>query len=227
MSGDDARPQDIHLDQVRETGDYRAPSPGIEDLSTALDKKASTVSGDAPDAADLAEDVPAGDMASEALRAARAIATGRSGGRVTGRLARRRRGSARPGSAGGYSGARPDERDPMPLGAILGRSMTELGWVGPLAEARLFGHWSSVVGAEIASRCQPVSLVDGELRIAAESTAWATQLRMMAPQLLARICRELPTGTVRKLVISGPSGPSWKHGPWSMRGGRGVRDTYG
>ncbi|HJQ02074.1 MAG TPA: DciA family protein [Jatrophihabitans sp.] len=115
----------------------------------------------------------------------------------------------------------------MPIGAIVGQSITELGWVGPLAEARLLGHWSSVVGAEIASRCQPVSLVDGELRISAESTAWATQLRMMAPQLLARICHELPPGTVRKLVISGPSGPSWKRGPWSMRGGRGVRDTYG
>ena len=115
----------------------------------------------------------------------------------------------------------------MPLGAIVGQSMTELGWVGPLAEARLLGNWSSVVGPEIASRCQPVSLVDGELRISAESTAWATQLRLMAAQLLARICHEMPAGTVHKLVISGPSGPSWKRGPWSMRGGRGVRDTYG
>ena len=40
----------------------------------------------------------------------------------------------------------------MPIGAIVGQSMTELGWVGPLAEARLLGHWASVVGAEIASR---------------------------------------------------------------------------
>ena len=166
-----------------------------------------------------------GDLASEALRSARAIATGRSGGRTTSRYVRRRRQAAE--QAGGYSGARPDERDPMSIGAIVGRSMTELGWVGPLAEARLLGHWASVVGPEIASRCQPVSLVDGELKISAESTAWATQLRLMAPQLLARICREMPTGTVRRLAISGPSGPSWKRGPWSMRGGRGVRDTYG
>ena len=115
----------------------------------------------------------------------------------------------------------------MLLGAIVGQSITELGWVGPLAEARLLGNWSSVVGSEIASRCQPMSLTDGELKISAESTAWATQLRMMAPQILARIGKELPPGTVRKLIISGPSAPSWKRGPWSMRGGRGVRDTYG
>ena len=95
----------------------------------------------------------------------------------------------------------------MSIGAIVGRSMTELGWVGPLAEARLLGHWASVVGPEIASRCQPVSLVDGELKISAESTAWATQLRLMAPQLLARICREMPTGTVRRLGDQRPVRP--------------------
>ena len=96
-----------------------------------------------------------------------------------------------------------------------------------MAEARLLSQWSSVVGSDIAARCQPMGLVDGELKIAAESTAWATQLRLLAPQILARICKEMPDGTVRKLVISGPTGPSWKRGPWAMRGGRGIRDTYG
>lgn len=115
----------------------------------------------------------------------------------------------------------------MTLGAIVGQSISDLGWTAPLAEARLLGQWESVVGPEIAARCQPVSLRNGELRIAAESTAWATQLRLMAPQILGRICGELPAGMVTRLHISGPSVPSWKHGPWSMRGGRGVRDTYG
>lgn len=162
-------------------------------------------------------------LASEALASARSI-TAAGGRRTSGRF-RRRRGSS--DGAGGYSGAGPDGRDPMPLGKLVDESITALGWVGPLAEARLLGHWSSVVGSDIAARCQPVSLLDGELKIAAESTAWATQLRLMAPQLLARICREMPAGTVRKLLISGPSAPSWKRGPWSMHGGRGVRDTYG
>ncbi len=160
------------------------------------------------------------DLAAGALRSARSIATGRGGGRPA-RLSRRRQ----PG--GGYSGARPDERDPALIGSILGNTMAELGWVAPLAEARLMSQWASVVGSEIAARCQPVSLVDGELKVSAESTAWATQLRLMAPQILARIARELPAGLVKKLIITGPSAPSWKHGPWSMHGGRGARDTYG
>jgi predicted nucleic acid-binding Zn ribbon protein len=32
---------------------------------------------------------------------------------------------------------------------------------------------------------------------------------------------------VRKVFITGPTGPSWKHGGWSVRGARGPRDTYG
>lgn len=170
------------------------------------------------------EDAAITDLASNALHAARAIAGGRQAPGTGFR--RRRRGRGRAGS-GGYSGSGPDGRDPMAIGAIVGQSIEELGWTAPLAEARLHAQWATVVGPEIGARCQPVSLRDGELRIAAESTAWATQLRLLAPQLLKRICAELPAGMVTKLHISGPSTPSWKRGPWSMRGGRGVRDTYG
>ena len=176
-----------------------------------------------PDTAgdDTVGDEPAPpDLAAGALRSARSIAAGRGSGRPA-RLGRRRS----PG--GGYSGARPDERDPALIGSILGNTMAELGWVAPLAQARLMSQWASVVGSDIAARCQPVSLVDGELKVSAESTAWATQLRLMAPQILARIARELPAGVVSKLIITGPSAPSWKRGPWSMHGGRGARDTYG
>jgi predicted nucleic acid-binding Zn ribbon protein len=179
-----------------------------------------TDSGADSGADSAADDEGPRDLAAGALRSARAMSSGRTAGRPA-RLRRGRR------EGGGYSGARPDERDPAPLGSILGNAITELGWVAPLAHARLMGQWSSVVGADIAARCQPVSLVGGELKVAAESTAWATQLRMMAPQILARIARELPAGLVTKLIITGPSAPSWKHGPWSMHGGRGARDTYG
>jgi predicted nucleic acid-binding Zn ribbon protein len=171
------------------------------------------------------EEPASDDLAAGALRSARSIAGSRGGAGRPGRLKRRRQLGS--GNSGGYSGARPDARDPALIGSILPGTLAELGWVGPLAQARLMGQWGSVVGAEIAARCQPVSLVEGELKVSAESTAWATQLRLMAPQILARIARELPAGLVTKLIITGPSAPSWKHGPWSMHGGRGARDTYG
>lgn len=197
----------------------RSDTPPENSDQPIIDRELSTAQSSAPSTAENSAGTHPTDLASAALQSAREMTRGRPGRRPS----RRRRSS----TGGGYSGARPDDRDPDLIGNILGRSAVALGWVAPLAEARLFSQWSNVVGADIAARCQPMALAGGELKIAAESTAWATQLRLMAPQILARICKEMPAGTVSKLIITGPSGPSWKRGPWSMRGGRGIRDTYG
>ncbi len=175
------------------------------------------------------------DLTVSALEAARGMVAGegapgsyppRPGSGAAKRAAARRR-RRRYSDGPTYSGARPDDRDPVRIGAVVGKAIPDLGWVGPLAEARLMSQWATVVGEDIAARCHPVSLVEGDLKVVAESTAWATQLRLMAPQILAKITADLPRGLVRRVTITGPSGPSFKRGPWSMRGGRGVRDTYG
>jgi predicted nucleic acid-binding Zn ribbon protein len=158
---------------------------------------------------------PAADLAQSALSGAQHISRP---------VRRRPSGDRRPS---GYSGAGPDDRDPQPIGQVAAGLFAERGWEQPVAEARVFADWPSLVGAEIAARCQPVSLRDGELRLAAESTAWATQLRMLAGALLSRLVAELGPHVVTRLSITGPVGPSWKHGAWSVPGGRGPRDTYG
>jgi predicted nucleic acid-binding Zn ribbon protein len=67
----------------------------------------------------------------------------------------------------------------------------------------------------------------GRLLVQADSTAWATQTRMLASTLVRRLNEELGEGTVRVVEVVGPTGPSWKRGRFSVRGGRGPRDTYG
>lgn len=128
---------------------------------------------------------------------------------------------------GGYSGPAPDETDPQRVGDVLSGYVKERGWDRPLAEARIFAEWDGLVGADIAAHCRPDTLNSGELRVTAESTAWATQLRLLAPAILKRLGAELGSETVKRLVFSGPSAPSWRHGAWSVRGARGPRDTYG
>jgi predicted nucleic acid-binding Zn ribbon protein len=213
--------QVIHSEYARFTDSVREISPEDGSSSTENGGKLNNCDAGHVDA-DVDELAP--DMASGALASARAIASGK--GVTAERVARAKR-RRRSSGASRYSGARPDDRDPTVIGAILGKALPELGWIGPLATARLLGQWDTVVGADIAAHCQPVSLTDGDLKVTAESTAWATQLRLMAPRILAKITAELPPGMVKKIVITGPTGPSWKHGPWSVRGGRGVRDTYG
>jgi predicted nucleic acid-binding Zn ribbon protein len=90
----------------------------------------------------------------------------------------------------------------------------------------VLARWDVLVGAEIAARCQPVRLRDGELTLAAESTAWATQLRGLVPRLLARIRAELGPDVVTRIRVHGPVAPSWGTGPRRIAG-RGPRDTYG
>ena len=126
----------------------------------------------------------------------------------------------------GYSGPGPDPRDPQPFGAVLDRLVKARNWQRPAAEATVFGAWEKVVGADVAAHCRPVKLEDGELTVEAESTAWATQLRLLARKLLTRIAGEVGQNVVTRLHIHGPAAPSWNRGPRRVRG-RGPRDTYG
>lgn len=128
---------------------------------------------------------------------------------------------------GGYSGPAPDDTDPQPVGTVLAGYVEDLGWQRPLTQARVFADWAALVGADVAAHCAPSSLNDGELKVTAESSAWATQLRLLSATVLARLAGELGPDVVRRLCISGPAAPSWKHGRFSVRGTRGPRDTYG
>jgi predicted nucleic acid-binding Zn ribbon protein len=60
----------------------------------------------------------------------------------------------------------------------------------------------------------------------ADSTAWATQVRLMTATIAERIDQELGDGRNTEVTILGPTAPSWKHGMRSVPG-RGPRDTYG
>jgi predicted nucleic acid-binding Zn ribbon protein len=126
----------------------------------------------------------------------------------------------------GYSGPGPDPRDPQPIGSVLDRLIKARGWQRPAAEATVFGAWERVVGPDVAKHSRPVKLQDGELTVEAESTAWATQLRLLRASLLRRIAAEVGHNVVGKLHVHGPATPSWSRGLRRVQG-RGPRDTYG
>ncbi|MBK1784561.1 DUF721 domain-containing protein [Prauserella sp. ASG 168] len=125
-----------------------------------------------------------------------------------------------------WSGPGFDERDPQPLGRLASRMATQLGWTDQLTNGRVFGQWTRLVGEEVAEHAQPVALKDGELTVRASSTAWATQLRLLQRQLLAKIAAGVGHGVVKRMRIQGPTAPSWRKGPRHVPG-RGPRDTYG
>ena len=130
-------------------------------------------------------------------------------------------------SAGPYSGPRPDDRDPQLIGGELERLVADRGWKRTVRVASIDARWAELVGEQLAAHCKPERFTDGELVVVAESTAWATQVRLLAPQLIGAVNSALGEGLVKALVVHGPTTPSWRRGPLRVSDGRGPRDTYG
>lgn len=124
------------------------------------------------------------------------------------------------------SGAHPDARDPQLLGPTMSRLINDRGWQAPVAVGGVFGRWDAVVGSEIAGHCTPETFEGGVLSVRADSTAWATQVRLLLPTVMRRLTEELGEGVVTKVVVHGPVAPSWRRGNRHAPG-LGPRDTYG
>jgi predicted nucleic acid-binding Zn ribbon protein len=159
------------------------------------------------------------DLARSALSRARAAA--RAKGLSPGAPRARKR------AAGGTrSGSGPDGRDPVPFGTMIRRLVAERGWEETTTAAGVLANWDRLVGPEIADHCRPVSLTDGELVLVAESSAWATQLRLLTRTMTRRLAEQVGDGVVTSIAVRGPAQADWRKGPRRVQG-RGPRDTYG
>jgi predicted nucleic acid-binding Zn ribbon protein len=178
------------------------------------------------------DDVAAGEQPEE-THAADGLDLARALARVTARSTPGRKSAVRrtteraPRSPGRVSGSHPDDRDPQPLDAALTRVVDDHGWQVDLKVAAMFARWPELVGPEVGAHSRAESFADGKLVVRTDSTAWATQLKLLAPAVVRRLNEDLGHGTVVVMEVLGPHAPSWKHGRRSVRDGRGPRDTYG
>lgn len=124
------------------------------------------------------------------------------------------------------SGDGRDGRDPSLLGDQMDRLMLDRGWNVDVAIGAVMGRWPVIVGTEVAAHCTPVTFEGGVLIVRADSTSWATQLRLMSSSILRRLETEVGKDAVSELHVQGPGAPSWTRGPRKSTG-PGPRDTYG
>ncbi len=117
-------------------------------------------------------------------------------------------------------------RDPQGLGKVFTRFVSERGWNSPVAVGSVISRWEELVGSEVSAHCKPESFSDTTVQVRCDSTAWATQLRLLRDALIARFDAELGPGVVTKIDVIGPAAPNWRKGMRSVKG-RGPRDTYG
>ena len=143
-------------------------------------------------------------------------------------LSRARTSGSKAGSRGGRGRRRSGatSRDPQLVGSVVEDFLAESGWEGSAALARLAASWPEVVGPDVAAHVVVESWTDGEVVLRADSTAWATQVRLLSDSLRRQIEQAVGEGLVRGVTVRGPDAPSWRAGPRVVKG-RGPRDTYG
>ena len=162
----------------------------------------------------MAEDKP--DIALEFYYRMRAAVTGRKD-RDTRKRESNARQSSKPFDAG---------RSPKSIASSMDELIQSFGWQSKVSEGELFANWKDLVGDQVAQSSFPEDLTKGILTVRCKSTAWATQLRLMGSEILARISERLPDLEVKELRFIGPQAPSFKRGFRTVQG-RGPRDTFG
>lgn len=97
----------------------------------------------------------------------------------------------------------PDPEGPPPkrVGENLDVILRHLGGGGSHATAAVFSGWATAVGPAIAVHAQPLSLRGTTLVVGVDGPAYATQLRMLTPQLLARLAELAGPGAVDTVEV--------------------------
>lgn len=123
----------------------------------------------------------------------------------------------------------PDARDPRTAREVVDAWVRDSGYTQAVAAGGVEAHWESIVGADIAGHvtCEPTDTPEGRVLILrADSTAWATQVRLLLPQIHRRIEEVLGHSVTDPVRVVGPAPPKRAMGPRRVPG-RGPRDTYG
>ena len=163
-------------------------------------------------------DLRAATRAFQRARSSGVSSSGTSSGNPPGRTSKRR--SKPSGTRAGKSS------DPTLMSTALAEFLSHQGWEDDAARAGLFEHWREIVGEDVAEHVHVESWNDGQLVLRADSTAWATQVRLLTASLLERVRAALGPDVVESVHVKGPQAPSWRAGPRVVKG-RGPRDTYG
>ena len=99
-------------------------------------------------------------------------------------------------------------KGPRPLAAALDGISRDVAPATTLA--RVQAAWPEAVGATIAAEAQPIAERSGALTVACRSATWASELELLAPDILERLNRALggsddgPLCTLRAKVRTAP-----------------------
>jgi predicted nucleic acid-binding Zn ribbon protein len=94
-----------------------------------------------------------------------------------------------------------DRRGPRPVKDGLEGLARRLGAPTASSLGAVFSQWETAVGATVAAHARPVSLADGVLVVAVDEPGWATQLRYLTNDVLARLAEVAGAGVVGRIEL--------------------------
>lgn len=97
------------------------------------------------------------------------------------------------------------KRPPSPIADALASYLRNSGFSKRLQQAGIIEEWAALVGPQIAAVTAPDSVTqDGLLRVRVATAAWANELSLMSPRILARL-NAGRTGRVKEIRwVPGP-----------------------
>ena len=95
----------------------------------------------------------------------------------------------------------------MALTDAVGALIDQQNWRERTRLAAALARWSDIAGPDVAAHVVAESFDEGVLTLRADSTAWATQMRLLLPTIRTRIDAEIGRGVVADISVKGPTAP--------------------
>ena len=96
---------------------------------------------------------------------------------------------------------RPRMRYPKPLSDLFREGLAGLGLGARLAEIEIWRLWPEVVGQAIASRSQPLRIINGTLTVAVSSGPWMQELSYLKAMMKEKLNDRLGGEIVREIIL--------------------------
>ena len=90
---------------------------------------------------------------------------------------------------------------PRPMPGLLQESLQCLGLAERLREAEIWRVWPDAVGAVVATRAQPLRIINGTLTVAVSSAPWMQELRFMTGMMKENLNGRLGGEVVRDIIL--------------------------
>lgn len=94
-----------------------------------------------------------------------------------------------------------DKKQPQVLGQVLQDMMQQSNLGQQILKHRLFEHWESLVGRELAQRLRPYKIQGKTLILSVDHPAWIQELQFLKEKLLVKIQEQFPESQIHQLRL--------------------------